>query len=67
MKISIIIDRVEKDFIVVELPTGQLINVPIALIPDATEGSTYSIEKDDGDMQTRSERIQKKAEELFRD
>lgn len=62
----ITIDRVEKDMLVVELADGQMIDVPRALIPDAQEGWVYNIEKNESEIQTRTQRIEEKMNKLFK-
>ena len=42
---KIIIDRIEGDFAVIEMPDKSVINVPILLFDNAREGDIYIIQK----------------------
>jgi len=61
------IDRIEQDFIIAELPDGQILNLPRALLPDAAEGQVYLITRDTDDERARQVRIQAKMDRLFVD
>ena len=50
-----------------ELPDGQAVGIPRAVFPDAAEGGIYSIEKDCGERDARSSRIDDKMNRLFED
>lgn len=65
MKITI--DRIEKGFVVAELPDGQTVDIPRVVFPDAVEGDIYTIEKDCGERDARSSRIDDKMNRLFED
>ena len=65
MKITI--DKVEKGFVVAELPDGQTVDIPEAVFPGAAEGDIYSIEKDCAGRDTRRSRIADKMDRLFED
>lgn len=65
MKITV--DRIEGDMIVAELPTGQTVDIPRTLMPDAAEGDVFSIEKDQADADGRRKRIEGKMNNLFVD
>lgn len=65
MAITITIERVEKDTIILELADGKLIEVPRALIPDAQEGFIYEIKKNASETQKRIQRIEEKINNLF--
>ncbi len=58
---KIVIDRIEGEFAVCELPDMQIVNIPLCLLEDAKEGDVYSIEKDESE---KEERV-KKAQSLF--
>ena len=62
---EITIDRIENGMLVVELPDGRTIDVPQALLPDATEGDVYRIEK--GSTEAQLQRIKEKMSRLFCD
>lgn len=59
MKITI--DRIEGSFAVCELPDMKLVNVPLCLFENPSEGDVYNIERDDSE---KAERINK-AQSLF--
>ena len=65
MKITI--DRIEKGFVVAELPGGQTVEIPEVLLPGAAEGDIYSIEKDCAEREARRSRIDNKMKRLFED
>ena len=61
---QIIIDRIEGEFAVVELPDMTTVNVPLGLFPDAQEGCVYQISKDNDEEAERRKRIQGKFDRL---
>ena len=63
----VVIDRIENDRAVVELPDGQTMQLPAALFPHAAEGDVYTIEKDPSETEERRRRIENKMESLFLD
>ena len=63
----IIIDRIEGDVAVVELPNGQTLDCPAVLFPDGAEGDVFVIEKDAAEAQARQGRIEEKMGRLFVD
>ncbi len=65
MKITI--DRIEKGFVVAELPDGQTVDIPKAVFPGAAEGDVYRIEKDCAGGDARRSRIADKMNRLFED
>ncbi len=65
MKITI--DRIEKGFVIAELPGGQAVDIPRVVFPDAVEGDIYSIEKDCTERDARRSRIDDKMNRLFED
>ena len=64
MKITI--DRIESGVIIAELPDGQTLNLPGALLPEAAEGDIYNIEKDTAEGAARKEKIEKQMGRLFK-
>ena len=58
---QIIVDRIEGDSAVVELPDMTMVDVPLSLLPGAKEGDVYRIFKDEAESNKRKNRIQ----ELF--
>ena len=65
MKITV--DRIEGAFIVAELPGGETVNLPLALLPDAAEGDVYSVDKDTAEAEARKKRISEKMARVFGD
>lgn len=65
MKITI--DRIEKGFVVAELPGGQTVDIPETVFPGAAEGDIYTIEKDCTERDARRSRIDDKMNRLFED
>ncbi len=64
---DIIIDRLEGDIAVVELPGGDTHPVPRALFPNACEGDVFTISKEDGKKASRQKRVQSKFDRLKRE
>ena len=64
---KIIIDRIENDVAVIELPDGKMIEVPRLLFPDAEEGDAYNIEKDSARRDARLCRMEDIMNRLFDD
>lgn len=65
---KIIIDRFEGNFAVCELENKQMVNVPVAIIPNgAKEGNVISIEIDKEETGKRSKRISNLMNNLFVD
>ena len=64
----IIIDRIEGDFAIVELPSGQMIDCPRAMLPDnAKEGSILNITVDEEATNDKLQKVIERMNELFRD
>ena len=63
----IIIDRFEGNYAVVELPDKSTWNVPRELFPDAVEGDSYVISKDENETADCQERIEDKFARLKRE
>ena len=65
---KIIIDRFEGDFAVVELPNGQMIDCPKALLPDnAKEGSILNIVLDEAATNEKLQKVTERMNKLFKD
>ena len=63
---KIIIDRLEGDFAVVELPDRRMANMPKALVPNgAKEGDVLSIEIDKETTGQRRKQVKGLIDELF--
>ena len=64
----IIIDRIEGDFAIVELPNGQMIDCPRAMLPDnAKEGSILNITVDEEATNEKLQKVTERMNRLFRD
>lgn len=61
---QIIIDRIEGDMAVVELPDRRTVVVPLSFFPDAKEGGVYEITKNEDETAEREKRIQSKFDKL---
>ncbi|MDF2820631.1 MAG: hypothetical protein K0R15_1072 [Clostridiales bacterium] len=56
---KVIIDRIEEEFVVVELSNGTFVNLPKVLLPGAKEGDVITIKIDMEETLLRKERIEK--------
>lgn len=63
----VVIDRFEGEFAVVELPTGDFVNMARELIPEANEGDIIDITINHDETQKQSERIEELMKKLFED
>ena len=64
----IIVDRFEGDFAVVELPDGQMMDCPKALLPvNAKEGSIINITVDENASTKKLQRVTERMNKLFKD
>ncbi|MEZ0536520.1 DUF3006 domain-containing protein [Caldicellulosiruptoraceae bacterium PP1] len=62
---KVVVDRIEGDFAVVELPDRTIVNMPIILLPkEVKEGDVIIIEIDKKETKQRLEKTQKLFEEL---
>ena len=64
--VQIVIDRLEGDFAVAELPGGKTCAVPRALFPGAAEGDVFVISKEAREREARESRIQNQFDRLKR-
>ena len=55
--IQVIIDRFEGNFAVVELPNKEMLDVPIALFPDAKQGDVIDININHDETDKRKKNI----------
>ena len=46
---EVIVDRIEGEYLVVEIDVGTTINMPLSLAPDAKEGDTIKISVEKGE------------------
>ena len=64
---TVVIDRFEGKFAVVELPDGSFANLPRTLVPaDAGEGSALKIETDAAETEKRRREAQSLLDELLK-
>ena len=65
---KLIIDRFEGNFAVVELPDGEMIDCPVALLPDnAKEGSILNISVDETATNDKLKKVTDRMNKLFID
>jgi hypothetical protein len=64
---TVIIDRFEGDYAIVELENGIYVNVPKILLPNAKEGDAITIEIDQTKTNLRKEHIQNLMNNIFED
>ena len=64
---KLVIDRVEGEHVIAELPDGQTVALPRLLFPAAAEGDCYTIQKGSAETGNRRRLIEAKMERLFRD
>ena len=63
---QVIVDRIEGEFLVLELPSGEVVNVPKVLVPNAKEGDVINITIDNDKTKVRQENIDNLMNELFK-
>ncbi len=62
---TVILDRIEENVGVVELPNRSFAEIPLCLIPDAKEGDVIHIRIDQEETERRAEKIHKLMGQLF--
>ena len=63
---QVIVDRVEEKFLVVEIDTGKVINMPRELASEAKEGDVITITISKDETKKRAENIAKLMDEVFK-
>lgn len=63
----ITIDRFEGDFAVAEMETGETVNIPRCIAPDAKEGDVLLVLIDDDETERRKKKIDNLMNKLFKD
>lgn len=64
---KIIIDKIEKDYAVVELENGNYVDMPIVLVPEgAKEGSVIFIEWSESSTEKRKNEMKNKMNSIFK-
>ena len=61
------IDRIEDNYLIVELENGKTIGLPKELIPNAKENDIYNITLNESEMKKRKNNINNLINDLFRD
>ena len=64
---QVVVDRIEEEYIVVELEDGTIVNVPKVLIPTAKEGDLVDIYINRDDTDKKNEEVKKLMDDLFID
>lgn len=64
---KVIVDRIEKDNIIVEIEKGNTCSIPKLLIPAAQEGDVIKIEIDYQETEKRKKQIQNLMNQIFQD
>ena len=64
---TITIDRIEGNYLIVELENGKIINLPKELIPNAKENDIYTINLNKDEMKKRKNNINNLINDLFID
>lgn len=64
---TITIDRIEDNYLIVELENGKIINLPKELIPSAKENDIYTITLNKDEMKKRKNNINNLINDLFID
>ncbi len=63
---QVIVDRIEGEFLVIELPSGEVVNIPKVLVPNAKEGDVINITIDKDKTKMREKNINNLMDELFK-
>lgn len=61
------IDRIEDNYLIVELENGKTIDIPKELIPNAKETDIYTITLNESEMEKRENNINNLINDLFID
>ena len=64
---QVTVDRIEEDYIVLELEDGNIIDVPKELIPGAKEGDIVDIYINKDEREKKAEEVKKLMDDLFVD
>lgn len=64
---EVIVNRIEGDYLILELPNGKILNVPKDLIPEAKEGDIITISIDKEKTNTRRKEMQELVDSVFED
>ena len=64
---QVVVDRIEEDYIVLELEDGNIIDVPKELIPGAKEGDIVDIYINRDETDKKNDEVKKIMDDLFVD
>ena len=64
---QVVVDRIEEDYIVVELEDGNVVDVPKVLIPGASEGDIIDIYINRDETNKKNTEVKKLMDDLFVD
>ena len=62
---KIIIDRIESDFLIAELPDGSFLNLPLQLFENPCEGDAFLIEKSEEETKKRENEVKNLMDKIF--
>lgn len=63
---KLIVDRIEGDILVAELPDGSLVNIPASICEGAREGNIIEVRILEKETSDRDKEIKQKMQKLFR-
>ena len=63
---KIVIDRIESNYAVAELPDGTFVNLPLGIFENPSEGDVFVIEKNQEETEKRESEINDLMKDLFR-
>ena len=63
---EVIVDRIEGEYVVVEMPDGQMVNLAKKLVPKAKEGDIISIKIDNPKTEKRKQHIKELMADVFK-
>ena len=64
---QVVVDRIEEDYIIVELEDGSVVDVPKILIPGAKEGDVIDIYINRDETDKKNTEVKKLMDDLFVD
>ena len=64
---QVVVDRIEEDYIVLELEDGSVVDVPKVLIPGAKEGDVIDIYINRDEKKKKNTEVKKLMDDLFID
>lgn len=62
-----VVDRIENNMVLLELPDGSCVDVSKKLLPDVKEGDIVNITVDSQKAEKRKEELKKRANRLWKD